>query len=122
MDRTKSKFNVEKGEREGKHLNKGAKGRKWEGWRGNIASREAKLISPRNQGVVRKSGDRLAIGKRERGRTSGFNILIKATRGFVATRRRWTFQAWTDGRPHQLPNLDHDHGYATWTLSSSKID
>lgn len=66
MDRTKSKFNVEKGEREGKHLNKGAKGRKWEGWRGNIASREAKLISPRNQGVVRKSGDRLAIGKRER--------------------------------------------------------
>lgn len=66
MDRTKSKFNVEKrGGGKSEHLNKGAKGRKWEGWRGNIASREAKLISPRNRGVVRKSGERLATSKRE---------------------------------------------------------
>lgn len=46
----------------------------------------------------RKSGQ--AGGKRRGRGRSGFNILIKATRGFVAARRRWTFQAWTNGRPH----------------------
>lgn len=45
--------------------------------------------------------------EREKGRRSGFNILIKATRGFVAARRRWTFQARINGRPspHQPPTL-----------------
>lgn len=63
--------------------------------------------------------------EREKGRRSGFNILIKATRGFVAARRRWTFQARINGRPspHQPPTLatslvtprEHHH-------PSSKVD
>lgn len=63
----------------------------------------------------RKSGQ--AGGKRRGRGRSGFNILIKATRGFVAARRRWTFQAWTNGRPHTA-HPRHEPGYAIWTPPS----
>ena len=138
-NRTKKTGDGVRGAKGGGSTWRGTKGRKWEGWRGNISRLEGPNwflpgcgtgwnVSQRGWLVSQSAGERereRGGERKERGGTSGFNILIKASRGFVAARRRWTFQARTDGRPRQPPTIDHEDSYSSprrsrlnWSLFS----